>query len=194
MIYQVQLNQKEEMFDVVEIGDELITIDPLQDYCLHRICIDNGQLIYNPILEIPPGLTTNQKAEITELIGQIMLTINEGVLCMGSGIKSYDLNLGDTDTMRVDVKFSMPHKPDRKTNALRWEFWLYSRGQRKDYTKTCDVLLCIGLNQDGSISSFLIPPSDENVMRLKKHVSVSVNWQRSKYSCYHYCDSSSLNN
>lgn len=162
---------------------------------------EEEQIVYNPYqgaynltiadstvyvsIDIPRSLSTTGRGNVGECIGLEILQLVESEVSQKSLVKAYDISMPE-NFGRIDVKISTAHPPHKGRNDNRYEFWLSSNNRRKDYTLSCDYLMCIGVRLNGGIDIFMIPTSVKEAVDNRKHVPIPQNWATSKYSQFHY--------
>jgi|LSQX01.3.fsa_nt_gb hypothetical protein len=140
-------------------------------------------------------LTSVVKGKLGELLVMHMLSMEKGVYCQETEYGApYDLNY-DTEGPRIDVKYSMWHK-NQPSEALYWKFHLsnHSTGDaydkvsetktKKDYSQSCDYIICVGQYPNGTVEFFLFPSGDPAIAKCRHSIRIPVNFTGSMYEPY----------
>ena len=170
---------------VMTPDEEEVKVDPVRDSFCFEISLDGDEITIQFTIENPLTLTNTHKGRLGEEIGMIYQAIIDLAIVQPAEDRSYDHQALDFPYRRIDVKFSNPHfygpHPD---SPPEFEFGLASKGEMKNYSLTCDAILCIGRKPDGGVEVFLIP-SDHPVAQNVKLTIPVYNWQKSIYAQFH---------
>ena len=135
--------------------------------------------------DLAKKLDTYTKGKIGEGLAAALLEIQEGILIRVAQILDHDL-IESGFLGRIDVKLSFPCDSNQSGGDMRWQFWLSSGDRRKDYSVSCDIIVCVGVYPNGEIEMFVMPSSVVEAFGLRKHIPIPLNWQRSKYAPWNY--------
>ena len=176
---------QETLLRVIDDNEVEIEYDRVRDSFYFGYSVENDRLTINFTIETPFQLTRVEKGRLGEEIAQIYQAIIDNAIIMPAENRSYDYQALDFPYRKIDVKFSSPNNYSRRADGpLEWEFGLGSHGRTKDYSQSCDALLCVGRRPDGGVEMFLVP-SNSIEARCNCKFTIPVNWQNSQYAIYH---------